>query len=213
MSAQTKPISVARVASGTKRATFSASPSRRDRTCRASNTCLYWSHPLNLGTFVVVNAAGLGRAGGVHVAGVGRFGGANFSLYVSFRNRATVCIRSACCGLRKSAPGCVLVSGGSLLITGVGSSNLNGFGLASPLRPSRWDSSWTGVAALQPTVPSLYLSARNHVRPGPRGTDSGARSVPHGWWKTTSESVVLLDRSSPATPKTFGSSVSSWLNF
>ena len=54
--------------------------------------------PLNLGTFVVVKAAGLGRAGGVHVAGVSGTagtGGASFSAYTSFFNRATVSIRSA----------------------------------------------------------------------------------------------------------------------
>ena len=80
----------------TKRATFSVSPSRWDRSCRAtvvsshpfdltmaSKTCLYWSqlvNPLNLGTYVVLNEAGLGLAGWVHVAGVGRAGGANFSV-------------------------------------------------------------------------------------------------------------------------------------
>ena len=123
MSAPTKPIRVTRVASGTKRVTFSASHSRWDRSCRttvapphpfkltmASNTCLYWSqlvNPLNLGTFVVVNAAGLGRVGGVHVAGIVGTGGASFSAWISFRNCAMVSIRSACCGLRKSAPNCV----------------------------------------------------------------------------------------------------------
>ena len=56
ISALTNPIRVALCGSGTKRATFSASPSRWDRSCRAtvlssqpfdltlaSNTCLYWS--------------------------------------------------------------------------------------------------------------------------------------------------------------------------
>ena len=48
----------------------------------ASKSCLYWSQLvdlLNLGTFIVANEAGLGRAGWVHVAGVGATSGANFS--------------------------------------------------------------------------------------------------------------------------------------
>ena len=44
------------------------------------------SHPLNLGTFVVVNATGLGRAGGAHVADVDGPDGASFNTYISFCN-------------------------------------------------------------------------------------------------------------------------------
>ena len=45
-----------------------------------------WSQlvdPMNLGTFVVINAAGLGQAGGVHVAGVGGTSGHQVGRQVS----------------------------------------------------------------------------------------------------------------------------------
>ena len=48
-----------------------------------------------------------------------------------------VSIRSACCGLRKSTPGCVFGNGDDLLSNGVGSPKLNGFSLAPLWMPSR----------------------------------------------------------------------------
>ena len=165
-----------RVASGTKRATFSASPSMWVKSCRATVASSHQFDGIkHLSILVPTGRSGelrdfrgykRGRPGSSWRGPRGR---RQPYWRCSFRNRVTVSIRSAvrsaCCELGKSAPGCVLGSGGGLLSNGVGIPKLNGFSLTplwGPNEEAVIGRVWQHLHQQFPG-PSLYLSARTPV--------------------------------------------------
>ena len=159
---------------------------------------IYWPQlvtPLNLGTFVFVNAVGLGWTGGVTVADVDWPGCRNFIASISSCNcAATVSIKSACCGLRKSYTGSVPVLGGGLsyLSTGVGRvvslyMNRSITGCVSDYGGSLVVHPWTGrlPAVFQPSVAAQGWQRRQFIHePVGYRLCSGPRwrpAMPWGW--------------------------------